>query len=107
MAADRQPGSASSGLAGFGRRPIASLSGGQQQRVALARTIAPAPRVLSNYLTLFRDPVRLRPILTSAWMGTVAAVATVVAVAAAYGVLLMAASAAAFRLAGDDGAPAR
>lgn len=34
------------GLAGFGRRPIAGLSGGERQRVALARTLAPGPRLL-------------------------------------------------------------
>ncbi len=33
-------------LAGFERRRIAHLSGGQQQRIALARAIAPEPRVL-------------------------------------------------------------
>ena len=34
------------GLAGFGERDVASLSGGERQRVALARTLAPSPRVL-------------------------------------------------------------
>ena len=34
------------GLPGLGKRDIASLSGGQQQRVALARSLAPRPRLL-------------------------------------------------------------
>lgn len=34
------------GLDGFDRREVASLSGGERQRVALARTLAPSPRVL-------------------------------------------------------------
>lgn len=33
-------------LAGFGNRGIHQLSGGQQQRIALARALAPGPRVL-------------------------------------------------------------
>jgi ABC-type Fe3+/spermidine/putrescine transport system ATPase subunit len=34
------------GLAGFGNREVSSLSGGERQRVALARTLAPSPRLL-------------------------------------------------------------
>ncbi|MDQ3627477.1 MAG: ABC transporter ATP-binding protein [Actinomycetota bacterium] len=34
------------GLAGQGRRPVATMSGGEQQRVALARALAPRPRLL-------------------------------------------------------------
>lgn len=34
------------GLGGFERRAISTLSGGERQRVALARTVAPSPRVL-------------------------------------------------------------
>lgn len=34
------------GLPGYGRRPVATLSGGERQRVALARSLAPRPRLL-------------------------------------------------------------
>lgn len=34
------------GLSAFKKRPVAELSGGEQQRVALARSLAPNPRVL-------------------------------------------------------------
>lgn len=34
------------GLAGFGQRDVNTLSGGEQQRVALARSLAPHPRLL-------------------------------------------------------------
>jgi thiamine transport system ATP-binding protein len=34
------------GLPGYARRPVATLSGGERQRVALARSLAPRPRLL-------------------------------------------------------------
>lgn len=34
------------GLAGYGQRQVYDLSGGEQQRVALARSLAPSPRLL-------------------------------------------------------------
>lgn len=34
------------GLEGFGPRPVTELSGGERQRIALARTLAPRPRIV-------------------------------------------------------------
>ncbi|MDR1833361.1 MAG: ABC transporter ATP-binding protein [Propionibacteriaceae bacterium] len=34
------------GLEGYGERPVTALSGGEAQRVALARSLAPAPKLL-------------------------------------------------------------
>lgn len=34
------------GLPGYGGRPVTELSGGERQRVALARSLAPRPRLL-------------------------------------------------------------
>jgi ABC-type Fe3+/spermidine/putrescine transport system ATPase subunit len=34
------------GLAGYGHRRVYELSGGERQRVALARSLAPSPRLL-------------------------------------------------------------
>ncbi|GMA36041.1 hypothetical protein GCM10025876_22450 [Demequina litorisediminis] len=35
------------GLTGYGERAVTELSGGQRQRVALARSLAPRPRLLA------------------------------------------------------------
>lgn len=62
------------GLSGFGWRDVASLSGGERQRVALARSLAPRPRLilldepLSSLDATLRErlAVELRAIITQA-----------------------------------------
>jgi len=66
------------GLRGFERRSIHEISGGEAQRVALARSLAPRPRLLMldeplgslDRITRERLMVELRDILTSVHMTT-------------------------------------
>lgn len=48
------------GLTGYGERPVTDLSGGQRQRVALARSLAPRPRLLALDEPLSSLDVELR-----------------------------------------------